>query len=492
MLTWPKNPRVYEINALVWIRELSLTCGYEVNLATVPREAWNAVADLGMDAVWLMGVWERSPAGRSIALGHPGLRTEFMQALGDFRDDDVLGSPYCVRRYEVDERLGGRTGLAAARKELAKRGMLLMLDYIPNHVASDHPWVDEHPEFFFRATEQERMEDPAQFAELDGRIFALGRDPYFPAWTDVLQLNAFHEGMRGASIDVLKDIASQCDGIRCDMAMLLMNDVFERTWVEFAGAPPEDEFWEVVIPAVKRKFPDLLFMAEAYWDLEWSLMQQGFDCCYDKRLYDRLVRGNAEGVRLHLGADVGFQERLVRFLENHDEQRASAAFDERRLKAAAVAAATLPGIRLFHEGQIEGRTVRLPVQLIRRPHEELNEGLRGFYGRLLSATRRDLMTQGTWKLCTISGWPDNATCRNIIAWSWRKGDQRCLVVINLSDRQSQGLVVLPHLDLAGASWRLVDLISGSVFERQGDDLVLSGLYVDLWPWGYHVLRFDSP
>lgn len=484
---WPKNPRIYEINTMVWIRELSRTLGFEVTLATVPKEVWNSVSELAMDAVWLMGVWERSPTGRTIARNHPGLVEEYMKALDDFSAEDVVGSPYCVHRYEVDKCLGGREALAVARKELAKRGMLLVLDYVPNHVASDHPWVSAHPEYFIRGTAQDLKDSPASFMEIEDHVFALGRDPYFPAWTDVVQLNAFHKGMRAASIETVVDIASQCDGIRCDMAMLVMNDVFERTWGEHAGPPPDEEFWQEVTSAVRREHPGLLFMAEAYWDLEWSLLQQGFDCCYDKRLYDRLLHGNAEGIRLHLAADAGFQERLVRFLENHDEPRAAAVFQGSRARAAAVAVTTLPGARLYHEGQFEGRTVKVPLQLARRPHEEANEGLRAFYSKLLRSTRGDLMSHGSWELCEIAGWPDNCTCRNLLAWCWMKDDQRSLVVINLSDRQAQGMVKVPSLDAGVGSWRLTDLMSGDVFDRRGEDVASSGLYVDLGPWGYHVL-----
>ncbi len=131
-------------------------------------------------------------------------------------------------------------------------------------------------------------------------MLANGRDPYFPAWPDVVQLNAFSPDLRGAVIETLGSIAAQCDGVRCDMAMLMMNDVFERTWGERAGPRPDADYWPTVIPAVRVAHPGFVFMAEAYWDLEWALQQQGFDYCYDKRLYDRLVHEGAEAVHGHL------------------------------------------------------------------------------------------------------------------------------------------------------------------------------------------------
>ena len=106
----------------------------------------------------------------------------------------------------------------------------------------------------------------------------------------------------------------------------MLNDVFERTWGERAGARPADEYWPPLIAAVKAEHPDFVFLAEAYWDLEYALQQQGFDYCYDKRLYDRLMHDGAEAVRGHLTGDPAYQERLLRFIENHDEPRAAARF----------------------------------------------------------------------------------------------------------------------------------------------------------------------
>jgi hypothetical protein len=251
------------------------------------------------------------------------------------------------------------------------------------------------------------------------KVFACGRDPFFPAWPDVLQLNAFQPRLRQAVIETLADIAEQCDGVRCDMAMLLLNQIFERTWGIRAGQRPTTEYWVDVILAIKKTHPDFLFMAEAYWDLEWGLQQQGFDYCYDKRLYDRLEHDSTENVRLHLCADLAYQEKLVRFIENHDEPRALSVFSAQKERAAAVTIATIPGAKLFHEGQFEGRKVRLPVFLGRRPEEPADPDLLAFYRTLLKAASSEGLREGHWQLCERTGWPDNASCRNLLAWCWR-------------------------------------------------------------------------
>ena len=226
-----------------------------MTLGSVTDSAWDAVTPAGVDAVWLMGVWERSPAGLELALANAGLLESFREALPDVQDQDIIGSPYCVRRYVADERFGGPAGLAAARAALAARGVRLILDYVPNHVAPDHPWVTEHPEFFIQGDDDDLKADPAGWLQVGGHVLAHGRDPYFPPWPDVVQLNAFAAATRAATAQTLSDIAAQCDGIRCDMAMLMTNDIFGKTWGERAGQRPDEEFWPAVIAELRTAAP---------------------------------------------------------------------------------------------------------------------------------------------------------------------------------------------------------------------------------------------
>ncbi len=482
MKPWPKHPVIYEINTWVWLCEWSHKYKKPVNLATVPEEEWDAVASLGFDAVWFMGVWERSPVGIEISMRNKGLLEDFRRALSDFKAEDNVGSPYCVRRYVVDKHLGGTEGLAAARQALARRDIRLILDFVPNHVAPDHPWVFEHPDYFIRGDKKDLERDAASFLETGGNVFACGRDPYFPAWLDVLQLNAFQPGLRAAVIKTISEIAEQCDGIRCDMAMLLLNNIFERTWGPRAGEKPVNDYWKTVIPAIKGKHREFKFIAEAYWDLEFELQQQGFDFCYDKKLYDRMEHGDPESVRQHLLADFSYQEKMVRFIENHDEPRGAATFASGKGRAAAAAILTLMGAKLLHEGQFEGRKVRLPVFLGRRPAEPVDHGLVAFYERLLKGTNRNAFRNGEWRLCERSGWPDNQSCQNILAWCWVKNDERYLVVINFRQEPAQARVHVPWDELRGKDWGLKDVLSGESYDRSGSEMRDAGLYVDLGPW----------
>ena len=324
-----------------------------------------------------------------------------------------------------------------------------------------------------------------------GGIVANGRDPYFAPWPDVVQLNAYSPALRDAVATMLLTVGEQCDGLRCDMAMLMTNEVFGRTWGERVGPQPADDYWPALIGRVKRVHPDLLFMAEAYWDMEWTLQQQGFDLCYDKRLYDRLVHDPPASVRAHLQADPAYQEGLIRFIENHDEPRAAATFGPGQARAAAVVMSTLEGARLYHDGQFEGRRTHVPVFLGRGPDEPADAELRGFYERLLRAIADAGLRDGEWQLCTCEGWPDNDSYQRLVSWCWTTPASRHAVVVNLSDAPAQARVRVPWTDLAARTWQLDDRLGGQHFERSGDELAADGLYVALDPWAFHFLAFSD-
>jgi Alpha amylase, catalytic domain len=497
MTGWPRRPVIYEVNTAVWLAGLSRAAGETVTLGSVPDSGWDAVTPEGADAVWLMGVWERSPAGLDLAKHNPGLLESFHEALPDLRDEDIIGSPYCVHQYVADGRFGGPAGLAAARAALAARGFRLILDYVPNHVAPDHPWVTDHPELFIQGDQDDVKADPAGWLSVGGHVLAHGRDPYFPPWPDVVQLNAFSPAAREATAQTLADIADQCDGIRCDMAMLMFNDIFARTWGGHAGNRPEAEFWPTVIAALRTRHPDTVLIAEAYWDMEWELQQQGFSFCYDKRFYDRVVDGNAEGVRQHLRADLGYQSRLVRFLENHDEPRAATAIQRPLWRAAAVMTATLPGATLWHAGQFDAHRVHIPVFLDRDPEgTPVDAGLADWYRRLVATVAAHQVRAGSWRLLDAEGWPDNQSCANLLAWSWgdsppADGAPRHVVVVNFSAVPAQGRIPLWWPDLPGSRWQLTDLTGDEVFERDGGELAGPGLFVAMQP-GQSYLFALSP
>lgn len=488
---WRKRPVIYEIHTAVWLADLTARHRQTITLGNVPAQEWDALAGLHIDAVWFMGVWRRSPASMAISNANAGLLEEFRRALPDYMTADNIGSAYCIRSYTADERFGGAEGLARARQELAARNIRLILDYVPNHLAPDHPWMEAHPEYFLHGTPADLADRPLEFIEVGGNILANGRDPHFAAWHDVVQVNAFREEFRAASVETVMSIAAQCDGMRCDMPMLMLNTVFAKTWGERAGAMPQTEFWSEVLDPVKTKFPGVLFIAEAYWDLESELMRLGFDYCYDKRLYDRLARENAPAVRKHLLPALEYQDKLVRFIENHDEPRAAAVFEPLQERAAALVVTTTPGAKLLNEGQFDGRKIKPPVFFARRALESKNYDLHSFYRGLLKALDSELFHEGDWELCECSGWSDNPSSENVLAWTWRNGHERALIVINYSARRSQAMVRVPWQDLRGQVWRLSDSLNGDVFIRDGNQMCEGGLFVDLDAWRFHFLSFEG-
>jgi len=491
---WRANPIIYEINTWVWLNQLSRKYRRGITLADVPPSELEALAAWRFDAVWLMGVWQRGAATRKSALNY---LHEYRDALPDISEADVPGSAYAIHDYQVEARLGGREGLAVFRERLKAHGIKLILDFVPNHVASDHPWIAEHPEYFVQGDLEDLCAQPTQFFRAQSSmgetlVIARGRDPYFPAWIDTAQLNAFHPGLRRKTIDTLIDIGAQCDGLRCDMAMLTTNAVFSRTWHARAGEAPPLDYWTEVIPALRAAHPQMLFMAEVYWDLEHQLQSQGFDLTYDKRMYDRLVSGDVGGIKAHLRAETSYLRSNIRFIENHDEPRAMESFGADRQRAAAALICTLPGAALLHQGQIEGRRIKLPVQVGRWADEPAHPMLERFYRRLLGEITNSIYREGAWRMLEPQAMhPDDFTHDNLISYTWGAGGDFRLVVVNLSCEWSRARIELVEWrELAGRRWLLYDALSASFTPHDGAGLLERGLELELPPFGASLFRFE--
>jgi hypothetical protein len=492
------HPLVYEVNARVLLKELSVREGKRITLGTIPDDVLQDWADQGMDGVWMMGVWATGPIGVKIAREHEGLRGEYKKVLTDFSDDDVIGSPYAVQAYEPPKELGGFKGLSTLHRRMEEFGLGLILDFVCNHTARDHDWIVSHPEYYVQGSAGDDRVRPDAFfrvrTDKGDRVIAFGRDPVFPGWTDTAQLNYNSVAVRRAVIEEIKNIAGYCDGVRCDMAMLVLNDVFHRTWGDLAmreGGAPVEEFWKEAIRTVKAEMPHFVFAAEAYWSLEWELQQLGFDYTYDKVLYDRLLHEGASSVREHLKAEISFQKHSVRFIENHDEPPAALSLPSDPWQyAAATIASTVPGMILYHDGQFEGRSVKLPVQLGRRPAQAVNERTRSFYKRLLSCLTSEVFKKGEWRLLTMRpAWHDNPTWQDYLAFWWQapSGAVR-LIVVNYAPHNSQCYVDLPEQSLVGSPMEFRDLMGSAVYIRERNGLVSKGMFFDLPAYGIHIFR----
>jgi hypothetical protein len=490
-MTLPHYPSLYQINTRVWLTALSRTLGRPATLDDIPDAELDHLAQLGFDWIWMLSVWQTGLAGQRVSRSNPEWRREFQETLPDLKEEDIGGSGFAITGYTVHRDLGGDAALARLRERLRQRGLRLLLDFVPNHTGLDHPWVEDHPEYYIPGTELDLARAPQNYTWVKRSrgdlILAYGRDPYFAGWPDTLQLNYASPALQEAMIGELMRIAGQCDGVRCDMAMLVLPDVFERTWGRRAPL-----FWPAATQRVRERSPDFCFMAEVYWDLEWTLQQQGFDYTYDKRLYDRLRDRHAKPVREHFWAGLDYQNKMARFLENHDEPRAAATFPSGIHEAAAVITFLSPGLRFFHQGQLEGRRKRISPHLVRGPEEPVDESLRAFYDRLLGVLRQPAVRDGQWHLleCTPA-WDGNWTVDCFVACAWQgPGGERLLVAVNYAPNQSQCYLRLLFAELANHSWELRDQITSATYERDGNDLATRGLYLDMAPWQASVFAFE--
>ena len=485
-------PSLYQINTRVLMQKLESELGRPVTLDDVPDEHLDSIARLGFDWVWFLGVWQTGAAGQRISRENEQWLAEFREFLPDFTQDDVCGSCFAIVKYEAHARFGGNGALDRLRDRVHARGIKVLLDFVPNHTALDHKWVTQHPDFYIHGSEEDLQREPQNYIRMGSDpaspIFAYGRDPYFDGWPDTVQLNYAEPSLQDAMIGELRNIAQHCDGVRCDMAMLILPEVFERTW-----GRRSESFWPRAIQNVREDHRDFLFMAEVYWDLEWTLQQQGFNYTYDKRLYDRLREGHAGPVRDHFRADFDFQMKSARFLENHDEPRAAAVFPAEQHRASAALTYFCPGLRFFHEGQFDGRKKRVPVHLNRRFEEAADPSLFEFYGHLLACVSLGTVRNGAWTLLeTDAAWNGNWTGDCFVCFAWTNPEQEKLVVaVNFASNQSQCYLRLPFDDLRGHSVVMEDLMGHESYERNGTELYERGLYLDMGPWGYHVFRVET-
>jgi len=478
-----KYPLIYEVNARWWLRDSSGTENRKHTLSTVPEPWLEQLQRWGVTHLWLMGAWTTGPRSRACSRRLPGLRQEGKAAWPDFSLHDIGGSPFALAGYEVPRALGGEAGLKKLRERLAQRGIALLLDFVPNHTGLDHPWLQSSPSLYVQSPGRRAecfLEDTAE----GPRWIAHGKDPFFPAWVDTAQLDYRNPATRQAMIAELERIATLCDGVRCDMAMLVLNDVFARNWSGFpcVHQAPSGEFWAEALAAARGRTPGFLFLAEVYWDLEARLQQLGFDYTYDKRLYDYLVARNYPEARRHLLAlPPAFHQASAHFLENHDEARIAATLSWPEHRVALLITLAMPGARLLYDRQCHGETRRVSVHCARQPAPSPDPEIAEFYDRLLTVLQHTAVGQGEGRVLRLEpAWPDNPTWQDLVVIQWQAGpDSFDLAVANLAPHRAQGYARLTASGLDQSLWNLADLLGAERYERRGEDLQRQGLYLDV-------------
>lgn len=490
-----KNKNIYEINTRVWLKRFAGSEG-NATLKDVPKDYWKRLYEFGMEYVWLMGIWKTNESVIKEYCFEPELVDEYKRALNDFKDEDVIGSPYSIDKYEINPSIGTMEDLVELRNLLNSLGMKLILDFVPNHFSAHSSLIKDRPELFLEADEKFFNRDSHTYFKsiyYDDKVFAHGRDPFFPAWQDTIQVNYFNPKSRRFMIGILEDLTKICDGVRCDMAMLCLNNVFDNTWSGILTnrkyEKPPVEFWKECITKIKSLNEKFVFIGEAYWDLEWELQRLGFDYTYDKKLLDRLKVGQISEIRGHLMADKEFQSKSVRFLENHDEERSVKLLGVEKSKASAVIMSTLDGMHLYYDGQLQGKKIKLPVQLGREPQEGINDCISNFYTSLLRITNDEIFKYGDWKLLdAIPSWEENKSYKNFLVWLLIYNERNRLVIVNYSREVSQCRV---KLDLKNYpdKFKLKDILNGKTYYRYTKEVSKEGLFIELGPFKSHIFSY---
>lgn len=454
------------------------------------------------DWLWAMGIWRQSPSSVEIARNHPGLRQEYKKTLPNVHDEDIIGSPYSIYDYTPNPSIcDSWDDLEEFHHCLNQAGKKLILDFVPNHLAVDTPWIERIPTAFLDRTDfypnyQESLEknqvlDKNDFLHTSGRIYAHGRDPYFDGWTDTVQFDFSHSTTLDLHRKFIDKISNYCDGIRCDMAMLPLSEIFERTH----GKKGLAFYWEEMISATKSKKKDFLFIAEVYWNMEAELQNMGFDLTYDKDLYDHLKDKNSESLIYHLKADTRYMDHSLQFLENHDEPRAGSVFFRDNLPFFALLNFLTGGV-LIHEGQINGYKKKIPVQLGRYPNEEIDKTLFNFYIRSFSVLNNRFLRTIHFldlKFTIYNPLKCNFVFSRILIM---ENSSYELMVFNPYNEVLEGRIRIPdslleEIHPEGGDFCFYDVIQDMRFIQKRGEVQEYGLYFKLEPFHAHWMIPDN-
>lgn len=491
-----EHPIMYEVSTRPWLYELSKKYGRAINkLNDIPDQEFLALREQGVNMIWMMGVWKLGQYSLSRATDATMRKYSYGPNLPDYTFDDIIGSPYAVVDYVVNPEIGTDEDLILLKQKLNSMGLRLMLDFVPNHSAVDAPWVNSNPNLYVLVPKgTSKPYDPDAY--LPNGV-ANGKDPYFSAWSDTAQWNYWNPETRKLQLQKLLKVASFADAIRCDMAMLLLNDVVEKIWVNnlasYGWKRPETEWWQDAISTVKQKYPNVKFLAEVYWGLNQKLQSLGFDYTYDKDLYDKLTIDNLDDLRSYI-ATVGYQylSSSAHFVENHDQKRAIVNFGSpQRAIAAALVTMTLPGMRFNFMGQWQGKKNPLVVQLRRSADEPVNQDVQNFYNMFIPIIADPVFHNGKWTYLQVH---NSTQSYELLAWKWtdESQNQRRLVVINYSGSQGSGQIRLPDAKPTvpgNEDCILTDLLTGNQYKRNVNQLHNEGLFVIINPYWSQIFKY---
>jgi glycosidase len=417
---WMPRTVMIAKSSLVWLDQLSRKYAREVRrLDQVPDEELDRLASFGINALWLIGVWERSTASRRIKqlAGNP----------------DAAASAYAVHDYAIAAELGGEDAWRALSERAGARGIRLASDMVPNHMGIDSRWVMEHPEWFLQrqdcpypsytfdgpelSTDERvsvkiedhywsRSDAAVVFRRVDKatgetRFIYHGNDGTSFPWNDTAQLDYLNPAAREAVIQAILAVARRFPIIRFDAAMTLAKRHIQRLWFPEPGSGGDipsraglgvtreqfdrllpQEFWRTVVDRVATEAPGTLLLAEAFWMMEGYFvrtlgMHRVYNSAFMVMLRDERNADYRKVLRDTLEFDPDILQRWVNFVNNPDERTAVDQFGRgEKYFGVCTLMATMPGLPMFGHGQVEGFEERYGMEFRRAMHDEIvDDGL---------------------------------------------------------------------------------------------------------------------
>jgi hypothetical protein len=472
---WMPNVVMIAKSTYVWLAQLTRQHGRPIErLDQVPDEELQTLANRGLNALWLIGLWERSRASAHIKhmRGQP----------------DAVASAYSLFDYRIADDLGGDHAYRSLRDRAARYGLRLASDMVPNHMGIDSPWVVEHPEWFL--SRHDRPWPSYQFngpdLSSDGRVEIKIEDHYYDQsdaavvfqrrdtssgqteyvyhgndgtsfpWNDTAQLNYLRADVREKVIQTILHVARLFPIIRFDAAMTLARRHVQRLWFPIPGsggsipsraefsmtqeqfdAAMPNEFWREVVDRVAVEVPGTLLLAEAFWLMEGYFvrtlgMHRVYNSAFMNMLRDEENAKYRSVIKNTVEFDPDILKRYVNFMSNPDERTAIDQFGiGDKYFGVCTMMATLPGLPMFGHGQIEAFTEKYGMEYKRPRYEETpNQHLVERHQREIAPLLRNRhVFAESANFALFDFWLDNGTVdENVFAWSNRSGDQRAIAV----------------------------------------------------------------
>jgi len=500
---WKQNLVLIAKNTFVWLYQLSDKYNKPIkHLDQIPIEELESLRSFGVNGLWLIGIWERSPASKKIK-----------ELYGK---KDATASAYSIYNYRITNDLGGEDAYLKLKTKANDAGLKLGCDMVPNHTGIDSPWVIDHPDWFIQAERNPSSgfeynspnlsSDPLAEIRIEEGYFTQtgaaeifqfrynsseknlymyhGNDGTSMPWNDTAQLNYLNQETRKAVREVILDVASKFDIIRLDAAMTLTRQHYKRLWfpnigeskfiptrgnynmddLDFDDQMPR-EFWIEVLNDIQEKEPDTLLIAEAFWLMEGFFIQHlGMDRVYNSAFMNLLRDEENEKFKQFIKdiivIDPLFLERLVNYQSTPDEESAINQFgNKEKYFSICTLLATMPGLPMFGHGQFEGYKERygmdfLQPHLKETPDEDLITGHKEFIQPLLE-NRSKYSCSKNFKLHDYH-YPNGKINNNVIAYSNQNENYHSLVIYNNADRQSDGFIKISFYLHENNSIMLID------------------------------------